>query len=476
MYVARLLSVQLFRTHTTMTGNANVQDKATTEPAAQTEMTKPKVASDEGFQDNVMDPKPDKDTDGELQDKIMYPEPGNDTNEEDQDEPMDAKPDNDNEEHTRTKKRLFVCCDGTWQNAASGMRYSTNVARFARCVDRLEPEGHERTLKDGTRIKDHVTQVAWYSGGVGTYGSLVTESMWSGFTGAGTSNFCFGLRPAILDDWGLSSETGVTSTILNAYYFLSSNYNFGWHEDEIILVGYSRGAFAVRCLAEFISKVGLLRRVALLFLGLLFQLWLNGKDKELDKLRDKLTPPRDPNSSVDEALLHPVKIKVLAEFDPVSAMVDPFSWFRNKNGGIASVQGQVPSEVENAFLALALNEKRSEFKPMLWKKKSSQQIVKQCAFLGCHGDIGGGNADSGLSQLPLLWMVSQVREATTNEKGSEARFDKNLLLQFATPSAVDFPIGINKVTSNSLFETFSSTKGLSQLNFKLGIPPTLNKD
>lgn len=192
MYVARFLSVKLFRTHTTMTGNANVQDKATTEPAAQTEMTKPKVAGDEGFQDNVMDPKPDKDTDGELQDKIMYPEPGNDTNEEDQDEPMDSKPDNENEEHTRTKKRLFVCCDGTWQNATSSMRYSTNVARFARCVDRLEPDGHERTLKDGTRIKDHVTQVAWYSGGVGTYGSLVTESMWSGFTGAGMSNSASG--------------------------------------------------------------------------------------------------------------------------------------------------------------------------------------------------------------------------------------------------------------------------------------------
>lgn len=275
----------------------------------------------------------------------------------------------------------------------------------------------------------------------------------------------------------------MTSTILNAYYFLSSNYNFGWHKDEIILVGYSRGAFTVRCLAEFISKVGLLRRVALPFLNLLFQLWLNGKDKELDKLKAMLMPPENPNSSVDEALLHPVKIKVLAEFDPVSAMVDPFQWFRNKNGGIASVQDQVPSEVENAFLAMALNEKRSEFEPMLWKKKSSKQVVRQCAFLGCHGDIGGGNADSGLSQLPLLWMVSQVRQATINENGSEARFDKNLLLQFATPSAVGYPRDINQKTSTSLFEilssrvinkltsakdepslfeTFSSTKGLSQ--------------
>lgn len=175
-----------------MTGNANVENKATTEPTAQTETTKAKVDNDEGFQDSVMGSELDKDTDVELQDKIMDPESGNNTNEEDQDEQIEAKPDNDNEEHTRTKKRLFVCCDGTWQNAASGMRYSTNVARFARCVDRLEPDGHERTLKDGREIPDHVTQVVWYSGGVGTYGSLVTESMWSGFTGAGMSNSASG--------------------------------------------------------------------------------------------------------------------------------------------------------------------------------------------------------------------------------------------------------------------------------------------
>lgn len=168
-----------------MTGNANIQDKATTEPTSQTEIAEPKVDNDEESHDNVMEPEPDKDTDGELQDKIMDPEPGNDASEEDQDKPMDAKPDNDNKEHDRTKKRLFVCCDGTWQNAASREGYSTNVARFARCVDRLEPDGSERTLKDGKKIPDHVMQVVWYSGGVGTYASLVSESMWSGFTGAG---------------------------------------------------------------------------------------------------------------------------------------------------------------------------------------------------------------------------------------------------------------------------------------------------
>lgn len=137
----------------------NVQDKASTGPTNQSKTPKPKVDSDEEW---TTDPESDNDNNSEEEDG-----------------------------HTRTKKRLFVCCDGTWQNAASSMRYSTNVARFARCVDRLEPDGFDRTLEDGTKIKDHVMQVVWYSGGVGTYASLLTESTWSGLTGAGMSKTFF---------------------------------------------------------------------------------------------------------------------------------------------------------------------------------------------------------------------------------------------------------------------------------------------
>ena len=231
---------------------------------------------------------------------------------------------------------------------------------------------------------------------------------------------------------GLSSEAGFTSTILSAYYFLSSNYNLGYKKDEIILVGYSRGAFIVRCLAEFISEVGLLRRIALPFLGLLFKYWVNGKKEDLTKLKSTLRSDETPDGL---QLLYNVDITVLAEFDPVSAIYQ----LDNYKGITDSERGKVPSRVQNAFLAMALNEKRPPYKPMLWKTTAPavglKVNVRQCAFLGCHGDIGGGNEDSGLSQLSLLWMVAQVQQAT-NKKGSRGvQFDENLLLQFATPSA-----------------------------------------
>jgi len=201
------------------------------------------------------------------------------------------------------------------------------------------------------------------------------------------------------------------SNILNAYCFLCNNYNFGSWQDEIILAGFSRGAFTVRCLAHFINTVGLLRRKGLVFLPTLFQLWRENKQGELKELAENLNNFR----------AHPVKIKVLAEWDTVSATAD-FSF----------VNEEVPANVENAFLAMALHEKRATFKPMLWKKAGLGTKVEQCAFAGCHSDIGGGNRDPGLSTIPLLWMVSKIREA------SDAAFDHGTILQFITPFPLSF--------------------------------------
>jgi uncharacterized protein (DUF2235 family) len=57
----------------------------------------------------------------------------------------------------------------------------------------------------------------------------------------------------------IRTSTGISAKIRNAYSFLSHNYNFDVL-DEIVLVGFSRGAFAVQCLASFISQTGLLQK------------------------------------------------------------------------------------------------------------------------------------------------------------------------------------------------------------------------
>ncbi|KAI1418884.1 hypothetical protein F5Y12DRAFT_377231 [Xylaria sp. FL1777] len=285
------------------------------------------------------------------------------------------------------KRRLFVCCDGTWVNASGTTAPLTNVARFARAIDRF-----------GLNLDypaSPVTQVIYYSAGIGSEPVLKTrvDSIYSGVTGA-----------------------GLEEDILNAYCFLCNNYNFGAQNDEIILIGFSRGAFTVRCLADFISQVGLLQRKTLPFLSVLFQRWMGAKEED-DRNRMKLEIRK-----MSQAFSLPVKITVLAEWDTVSA-IGHVGW-RKK---FSFMKETVPENVQNAFLAIALNERRGSFKPMVYTRARRGTNVAQCAFSGCHGDIGGGNLDAGLSTVSLLWMAAKVQGA------SQASFDRAALLQMVQP-------------------------------------------
>ncbi|KAI0190050.1 hypothetical protein EV127DRAFT_328504, partial [Xylaria flabelliformis] len=183
-------------------------------------------------------------------------------------------------------RRLFVCCDGTWVNASGTTAPLTNVARFARAIDRfgLNPDYPARPI----------AQVIYYSAGIGSEPVLKTrvDSVYSGITGAGC----------------------LEEDILNAYCFLCNNYNFSSQSDEIILIGFSRGAFTVRCLADFISQVGLLQRKTLPFLSVLFQRWMVMKEEpDRERMKSEIR-------KMNQTFSVPVKITVLAEWDTVSAI------------------------------------------------------------------------------------------------------------------------------------------------------------
>jgi hypothetical protein len=72
------------------------------------------------------------------------------------------------------KKRLFVCCDGTWNNAVGSANHITNVARLARSVP--------------TWTDDDMLQLVYYSSGVGTRGEKA-GNMVQGLTGKGKHTF-----------------------------------------------------------------------------------------------------------------------------------------------------------------------------------------------------------------------------------------------------------------------------------------------
>ncbi|KAI8945513.1 hypothetical protein F4801DRAFT_584363 [Xylaria longipes] len=265
------------------------------------------------------------------------------------------------------KRRLFVCCDGTWVNASGTTAPLTNVARFARAIDRfgLNPD--------------------------------------------------YPASPVTQDANGLW-RTGLEEDILNAYCFLCNNYNFSAQNDEIILIGFSRGAFTVRCLADFINQVGLLQRKTLPFLSVLFKRWMDAKE-EADREGMKAEIRK-----MHQSFSVPVKITVLAEWDTVSA-IGHVGW-RKK---YSFMKDMVPENVQNSFLAIALNERRGSFKPMVYTKARHGTNVAQCVFCGCHSDIGGGSLDAGLSTVSLLWMAAKIQGSC------RASFDHGALLQMVQP-------------------------------------------
>ena len=106
-------------------------------------------------------------------------------------------------------------------------------------------------------------------------------------------------------------------------------------------------------------------------------------------------------------------VKVCAVWDAVGSLgfpvPDPFP--QNASRRLAHINSKLCNNIEVAIQALALNERRKHFQVTVWKADDSinNRILKQCWFLGNHSDVGGGNKDTGLANIALVWMITQLR-------------------------------------------------------------------
>lgn len=65
--------------------------------------------------------------------------------------------------------------------------------------------------------------------------------------------------------------------------------------------------------------------------------------------------------------------------------------------------------VENAFQALALDERRTAFGPAVWEKPANNRTkLRQVWFPGVHSNVGGGYDDQEIANISLAWMMSQL--------------------------------------------------------------------
>jgi uncharacterized protein (DUF2235 family) len=267
---------------------------------------------------------------------------------------------------TNLKKRLVVFCDGTWNDASTGLDF-TNVAILSRAVRATTGTGG-------------VLQVVLYLRGVGTAGLDITQTV-DGATGLG------------IDD-----------NIRSAYSFLAQNYVPG---DEIFLFGFSRGAFTARSLVGLINATGLLKRGSLNRLG---KAWLYYRDRE----SLPHTPTKFMGNTPGADVHTDVTINFLGVWDTVGAVGIPSHLFDKVNQKLYGFYDtNLCPIVRRAYHALAIDEHRDTFVPTLWTgiKPTTCEDVQQVWFAGAHSDVGGGYPTRALADIPLLWMAKKAEDA-----------------------------------------------------------------
>lgn len=194
---------------------------------------------------------------------------------------------------------------------------------------------------------------------------------------------------------------GINRQIQRAYGAIASRYLPG---DRIFLFGYSRGAYAVRSLAGLIDRVGLLK----------------GRHANSRNIRQAYRHyQRDPDSEAARqfADLHcypETRIELIGVWDTVKALGLRFTGIGGAGRRAHEFHDHsLGSSIQNGCHALALDETRDIYRPVLWETQPDRAgAVVQMWFRGSHGDIGGHlngyEAARPLANIPLVWMLEKV--------------------------------------------------------------------
>jgi len=207
------------------------------------------------------------------------------------------------------------------------------------------------------------------------------------------------------EDWRSATQImtgrGINRQICRAYGFLAARYRPG---DRVFFFGYSRGAFAVRSLAGVIDQIGLLRTDCATVRNIrqAYRLYRCTPD----------SPVVD--AFVTEHCYPETQIEAVCVWDTVKALGlrAPLLW-RLTEAQHAFHNDQLGPSIQHGFHALAYNEKRMAYAPVLWSCPPGWSgHVEQVWFKGVHGDIGGQlrghDAARPLANIPLVWMLGRA--------------------------------------------------------------------
>lgn len=303
----------------------------------------------------------------------------------------------------RKPKKIIICSDGTWNDPEQldrGSLVPTNVVKLARAL----------------ALAGQPDQKIFYDPGIGT-GNLI-DRLSGGLTGK-----------------------GLIKNIFDCYGFIAQHYEPG---DKIYLFGFSRGAYTVRSLSGLIGRFGIDKSLSQQQLARATTSSAPGKVAETrtDEVPLELQPIKKQYEQYktetsdekkkevvdafrDQTNCYDPEIEMIGVWDTVGSLGIPLplprflyltvlnDWIeRWMLGKHRFLNVQLNARVQAAYHALAIDENRKAFSPTLWKKDPTaptDQILEQVWFAGIHSNVGGGYADTGLSDNALLWMVNRAQ-------------------------------------------------------------------
>ena len=313
-------------------------------------------------------------------------------------------------------KTIVVFSDGTGNSSAKF--FKTNVWRLYQAVDVGSPTDC-----------DTPEQLAYYDDGVGT------------------SSF----KPLAL--LGGAFGVGLKRNVLDLYRFICRHYQEG---DKIYCFGFSRGAYTIRVLVGLVAMLGVIKTDNEIHLRLLsedayrrfrrcFRLLgdrhMDGGEEAtrsgltdlfvtpLRNWRDRRIARRRKRAGLpvlqDDDLLQVDRIQFIGVWDTVAAYGSPIAEITKGIDRwiwpLSMPDYKLSEKVLNARHALALDDERDTFHPLLWDEVHEECLVragtvsedrlKQLWFTGMHSDVGGGYSDDALAHVSLTWMAEEAMRA-----------------------------------------------------------------
>ncbi|KEJ98253.1 Uncharacterized protein, PA2063/DUF2235 family [Pseudosulfitobacter pseudonitzschiae] len=214
---------------------------------------------------------------------------------------------------------------------------------------------------------------------------------------------------------------GINRQIRRAYGYLASRYRPG---DTIFLMGYSRGAYAVRSLAGIVGFLGLLKAES-------------ATERNIREVYRHYEAGGRSDAARAFARMHchaDVPIEMIGVWDTVKSLGlnAPVLWrFSAPNHSFHD--HQLGPHVKHGYHALARNETRMAYAPVMWETRNDWHgHLEQMWFRGTHGDVGGqlGGFDAArpLSNISLVWMLEKAESCGLPlPEGWAARFPQDPL-------------------------------------------------